>query len=667
MSAHLSSVIRQLGYVVLEREGGGAFSVLSEAPDWFAKLFPIFDSKRKTASMSQVSPFLDNFLIDAAAFWEREEAGTCESGTWIEKEKSGRKIPIEAKALQLDGRQLLLIHSPGPKFTEQVGILQRARSAALEHEKLVSEIQKKEILLHCIVHDLSQPLSAMRGSFDCLAMENDAERIAKYIELGKHASQQQENMIREILHAFSADLHASPEADKSPDAAPDLLAAARNAAETLAPAFEAKSVQLSFNEKLVANRSWRVQGEETRLFRVFANLLENALRYTPERAKVTIGIEDDGGYFKAYIDDEGPGLPDELRPAQIFGLFTKGKESGGKEGLGLYFCRIAVERWGGSIGCASLPVKGSRFWFRLPRALTTEYTGPPGIRKISMIDTNEDQMEKQRGLHILLADDQEDIRTLTTRQLERYGHVVITVSNGEAALETVRSRHFDVILLDEEMPLKNGVQAAQDIRETQKNQEKRSLLVALTGNDTPEDKARLISAGFDWVLGKPFRFGALEKFLRDPKQKAAPEPPAEKSAAKAIAGLEDLLQWVGGDDKLLRQMIRTFLRETPKRLETIQKAVQRRDGAEVSSRAHALKGSVSIFGAAKAAQRTQSLQDLGRISDFREAERELLLLQEEIAKLKENLRGYAKVSLAGASSATKQETRRKKKLLRRKR
>src|SRR5271169_6628663 len=79
-------------------------------------------------------------------------------------------------------------------------------------------------------------------------------------------------------------------------------------------------------------------------------------------------MEDDGPYVKAVIDDQGPGLPKEFRPSEAFKLFSKGKSGGGKAGLGLYFCRVTVERWGGAIGCESLPKRGSRFWFQLLKA-----------------------------------------------------------------------------------------------------------------------------------------------------------------------------------------------------------------------------------------------------------------------------------------------------------
>jgi len=272
-----------------------------------------------------------------------------------------------------------------------------------------------------------------------------------------------------------------------------------------------------------------------------------------------------------------------------------------------------------------------------------------------------DQVKQSRTappvLRILLADDQDDICTLTRHQLERNGHEVVTVANGKAALEMTESHHFDVILLDDEMPLMSGMQVAHAVRESQRKRELRSVLIALTGNNSPEDRDRLISGGFDSVLGKPFRLESLEALLREPGKMAVPEVPLQKPGLQEISSLEDLLQRVGGDSKLLRQMIRTFLREMPKRMELIQKALEKKDGEELSSRAHALKGSVSIFGAAGPAQSTQLLQDLGRIPDFLKAKRVFASLQEEIAKLEENLRGYAETSLTRTVPAVEPKSR----------
>ncbi len=654
MNSPLANFVSQLGFTLLERNGDGSFSLLSEAPDWFAQIWSGAGSGG-SFPMTGVSPFLDNFLPDAEEFWNAVRPGFCESGTWIEQKADGKEIALEARAMHLDRKQVLTIFSSETQYRDKVQVLQVARDSLLQHEKLLREIQKKEILLHCIVHDLSQPLSAMRGSFDCLAIEDDPENVSKFIELGKHASEQQESMIREILNAFAADLQADLNAGRSINSTPDLLVVAKEAAETLSPAYSAKGVHLKIRASDSAQLGWRVQGEETRLRRIFANLLENALRYTPAGAGVTVGTEDEGAFLKAYVDDEGPGLPADLRPAEMFALFGKGKKNGGKAGLGLYFCRVTVERWGGSIGCASLAEIGSRFWFRLPKAPLDGKEGEEKTVEAAQNDTKSMKHTKRRALRILLADDQEDIRLLTTHQMERAGHQDVAVGNGQAAYESAQTGNYDIIFLDEEMPILNGVQSVRAIREFQENKNSRNIIVAFTGNNTPDDRARLLGAWFDGVVGKPFRLETLDAFLRDPTSIQTLDLDAETQQSTDSGSYEAVLRRVGGDEKLLRQMIRTFLRDTPKRIEALGKSLERKRGNDLSNEAHALKGSVAIFGAAKAVEYLQSLQDLGRANDFDESAGIYGSLQEEIAKVQENLRGYAKETKTGPLRGRKAE------------
>lgn len=632
--------LRELGYVLLEHRGQGMFTPLSPAPAWLAELWEIPQGDQAGIAVAEKSPFLENFLYEADTFWNSKDEGLCQSETWIEKSPSGKEIPVQAVALRLEGRRYLALQSPEPQFREREQLLQTARNSLLSHEKLQREIQKKEILLHCIIHDLSQPLSVMSVALDCLADERVSKRTKGLLELGRKASDQQSSMIRDVLQVFSADLKASLEAESNVDSAPDLLHCAQAVLQGFRPVYAAKNVRLLLDEQIEEKADWRVRGEETRIKRIFSNLLENALRYAPAGSRVTIGVESEAECVKAFVDDEGPGLPADLPPAQIFALFSKGKEGGGKAGLGLYFCRLTVERWGGAIGCGSLPGKGSRFWFRLPRAVPqgeiagrTEETQP-------VIQNPRPLAVKRYPMRILLAEDQKEIRILTTHQLERSGHHVVAVGNGQEALDAIQREPFDVVLMDEEMPVMNGLQALRAIREREK-EHGRMVLIALTGYNTEPDRERLLLAGFDSVIGKPFRLGALDALLKESAGNAPGREKDERDSAPAQSPVANLLQRVGGDEKLARKIISTFLRDTPQRMAGMRKAMQRNDGEGLAAIAHALKGSVSIFGAQGAREHSQKLQELGRAKDFRGLAQVYEQLKEEIAELEANLRGYA--------------------------
>lgn len=640
MSELLHQFLRELGFVLLQHRSHGIFVLLSPAPPWLSELWGVSPEVHAEFPVAEKSPFLESFLYEAGAFWNSNGQGLCQSETWVEKSNSGREIPLQAMAVQLEGKRFLAIHSPEPQFLERRQLLQTARNSLLDHERLQREIQKKEILLHCIIHDLSQPLSVMSVALDCLIDEQVSDRAKGFLTLGRKASDQQLSMIRDVLQVFSTDLKDSLDAKNSATAAPDLLKSAQSALNTFTPVYASKGVRLVLNEQIGSQADWFVHGEETRLQRIFCNLLENALRYSPAGSCVRIGLEQDGQFVKAFVDDQGPGLPPDLSPSQVFALFSKGKEGGGKAGLGLYFCRLTVERWGGTIGCISLPEKGARFWFRLPKAKPRPEAAGRTAPLPAVMSGPMPSNAKKYPMRILLADDQKEIRLLTTHQLERSGHHVVAVANGQEVLDALRREPFDVILLDEDMPVMSGLQALRAIRNLEKELGPK-LLIAITGYNTEPDRQRLLQAGFDSVLGKPFRMETLDALLLQSPQGPRPEETVKEATGSEQTPIENLLDRLGGDEKLARKMIATFLRDTPPRMAAIQKALKKKDSEALVSLAHALKGSVSIFGAVAARDLAQKLQESGRAREFRELAQFYEHLKEEIAELEANLRGYA--------------------------
>jgi signal transduction histidine kinase/CheY-like chemotaxis protein len=637
MAGPLPEFLRELGFVLLEHKGHGLFSPLSLAPAWLTELWDV--QYNSEIAIAEKSPFLENFLFEAEAFWDSNQKGFCQSETWVEKSPAGREIPLEAIALQWEGKRYLALHSAEPQFHERVQLLQTARNSLLDHERLQREIQKKEILLHCIIHDLSQPLSVMSAAFDCMTGEPISSRGKSLLELGKRAGDQQSTMIRDILQIFSADLKASLNAEDQTNSSPDLLACAESVVKAFTPVYGAKGVRLQLGESADKHGQWRVHGEATRIERIFSNLLENALRYTLPGSTVTIGLAHDGGFVLAFVDDEGPGLPADLSPSQIFALFSKGKENGGKAGLGLYFCRLTVERWGGTIGCENLPQKGSRFWFRLPQAaaLPSPQSALQTRRLKARMSQTKSLPPRKFPARVLLADDQSEIRILTADQLQRNGHYVVAVANGQEALAALQRESFDVVLLDEDMPVLTGPEVLKAIRENPAGFAA-TIVVALTGYNSDPDRERLMQLGFDAVIGKPFRLNSLDALLRGTASPGAEDQPA---SAQLATPSENLLQRVGGDEKLARQMIATFLRDTRKRMIEMQKALNQENGASLASLAHVVKGSVSIFDANLAREHSEKLQEAARANDFSGLTAVYERLKEEIAKLEANLRGYA--------------------------
>ena len=242
-------------------------------------------------------------------------------------------------------------------------------------------------------------------------------------------------------------------------------------------------------------------------------------------------------------------------------------------------------------------------------------------------------------MRILLADDQSEIRLLTAHQLQQDGHSVVAVADGTEALAEFEKQQFDVILLDEQMPGLGGIEALHAIRGRPAG--KQQIVIALTGYNSEPDRQRLLREGFDSVIGKPFRLNRLDAALQAVLES---HDSSYRLLSRSVApqpASQDLLKSVGGDKKLLGAMIRTFLRDTPKRLTQLESAIRLNRPDILASVAHALKGSVAIFRATAAQHYAEQLQESGRRRELSGAAHVLNLLKEEIAKVEVNLRGYA--------------------------
>jgi signal transduction histidine kinase/DNA-binding NarL/FixJ family response regulator len=684
----LESFLSTQGYALFEYSGNGVFHPIGEYPKWCQNLWKGGLTRDKSIRLAEASPLLENFLIDAEAFWNSNREGSANSPVWIERDPSGREVQLEAAALHVDGKNVLLIRNLASTYAERQKLYQAARDSLLEHERLLREIQKKEILLHCIIHDLSQPLTAMRGCFNLMSLQDLSSDLRRMVETGERESNRQEQMIRGILQAFSADLAGQQASTDSAPSAADIGAVAQRAVQEFSPAFAEKQIKLQVDPAVDFSRDWIVAGDDSRLDRVLGNLLENALRYSPPNTTVTIGLEEKGKQVLAFVDDQGPGLPKDQSPDQMFALFAKGKDKPGKAGLGLYFCKITVERWGGTIGAETKPKGGTRFWFRLPGAATTirdaaKKEAPrgqearPTAQGSSVAVTRPHRDKPVKSLRILVAEDTDENRELVSELLKKRGHSVVGVADGRQALDELEKNHYDVVLMDEQMPRMDGLEATRAIRQQEKATGKHQVVVALTGNVTEEDKQQRVQAGMDGFVPKPFEMNALFdtiEFLAAgaqviPATPASAPPgrtkdripaqtqPAAPTPSEDVAA--HLLRTTGGNQKLAKSLTKSFLADAPKRLAALRSAIAAKDGAKLDTAAHALKGSVAIFGAQTAVTAARNLEAMGRSrnlsgadAQFRALEAAMKQLQTELIKIapRDKTKRTAKPQTKAASS-----------------
>jgi signal transduction histidine kinase/CheY-like chemotaxis protein len=252
-----------------------------------------------------------------------------------------------------------------------------------------------------------------------------------------------------------------------------------------------------------------VDGDPLRLEQVFMNILDNAVKYTPAGGRIAVSVRQVGMWAVVRVRDSGVGITGDLLP-HVFDLFAQAQQSldrpHGGLGLGLSLVRGLVDLHGGTVRARSAGTgKGSEFVVRLPcdeRARAVE---------VSCLPAAAAQVPgAARSLSILVVEDNDDGREMLDLVLRAWGHDVALACDGAEALERVRARTPEVVLLDIGLPGLSGYEVARRVRE-QRGPSPR--LIAMTGYGQPEDRQRALEAGFDAHLVKPVRPDALARLL----------------------------------------------------------------------------------------------------------------------------------------------------------
>ena len=366
-----ADIFAALNILVLERLDIGLFKVAGSVPNWLSRFCKHkINTDKKIFIPQEEFPFLENFLIDAEEFWQANHNTPLKSGFWIQQDLLGAESSLEASAIFVKQRKILLIELLEETYREKQSFIQKARENQLNHHKFIKENQKKEILIHCLIHDIAGQLSGINCCLALIELENLTPKGRERLEAGRKQSIKQEILLREILKAFSSEVNSQEQFYSDPLNSPDILIVVREVTELLAPTFALNKIKIQLAANVDSNINWKVVGDKSRLERVVSNLLENAFRYSPPNSTVTINLQQDKKYILLTIDDEGSGVPPEITQT-LFQKFSQGKDKSGKSGLGLYFCQITIERWGGKIGYSPRSEGGSCFWFRLPKAASS--------------------------------------------------------------------------------------------------------------------------------------------------------------------------------------------------------------------------------------------------------------------------------------------------------
>jgi len=255
-----------------------------------------------------------------------------------------------------------------------------------------------------------------------------------------------------------------------------------------------------------------VLGDPMRIRQVLFNLVNNAIKFTFSggvTVKASLGHRTGTGLeLRFEVHDTGIGIPAD-KQAIIFDAFTQADSSTnrrhGGTGLGLNICKRLVDMMGGRIGVESEPGVGSTFWFTVACREATSIAIDREYADVAV--------EKPgRAMRILLAEDHALNQMMIRIMLEAAGHQVEVVDDGLQAVHAVRSRPYDVVLMDISMPELDGVQATRRIRELE-GPERRIPIIALTANAMKGDREKFLAAGMTDYLSKPIHIKSLIRAL----------------------------------------------------------------------------------------------------------------------------------------------------------
>jgi PAS domain S-box-containing protein len=509
---------------------------------------------------------------------------------------SEKKIAdFELTARARDGKQTVVSYN-ATTFYDRDRTLQGVFAAArdvTERKKVEIELKQaksaaesasrtKSDFLASMSHEIRTPMNAIMGIADLLAKTELSQEQNKYVQIFRRAGDNLLNLINDILDLSKVEA-SQLELERTGFSLIEHLEIV-----TEMVAARAREKGLALVCEIAPNVSTDLVGDPTRLRQVLLNLLGNAIKFT-ESGSVTllVSADADGAVPTALrftVSDTGIGIPRE-KLTRVFERFTQADSSTtrrfGGSGLGLTISKRLVELMGGSIGVESEVLQGSVFAFTVPFEIWL------GADRRAAVLVGADPEPPLQALRILLVEDSPDNCTIAMAYLDDTPYRVEIAENGSIACDMFMAGNYDLVLMDRQMPVMDGLTATRAIRAWERANNRTSTpIIALTASALKGDRETCLAAGCTAFLTKPIKQDVLLLAIK------------EQSVGSLVSKLES-----SGKSEVstrlsqkLARMVPAYLQNCRLNIVTMLDALDRADFETVTRLGHNMRGSGGAYG-----------------------------------------------------------------------